>query len=312
MITPSRFSSHGKLLLAGEYLVLDGARALALPTKSGQSLEIYSLEGGEPGLRWKSQDVEGHTWFEAFFSLPSLDVQRSSDPAVSENLHRILWECRRENSSFLTKEAALEVTTRLEFPRLWGLGTSSTLIANLAAWAKVDPYSLLFRTMGGSGYDIACARAEGAISYQLNDEGFPIVKDVPFSPPFLDQLFFIYLEKKQNSREGINRYRASSLQFDLAPRIQRCSAISLEMTQCDQLSDFGELMEEHEQLISGIIGLEKVKDQLFSDFPGWIKSLGAWGGDFVLVASEQSEEEVSRYFKEKGFGTCLSYSELIL
>jgi len=30
------FYSNGKLLITGEYLVLDGAKALALPTKYGQ------------------------------------------------------------------------------------------------------------------------------------------------------------------------------------------------------------------------------------------------------------------------------------
>ncbi len=34
------FRSNGKLLLTAEYLVLDGARAIALPTKLGQSLTV--------------------------------------------------------------------------------------------------------------------------------------------------------------------------------------------------------------------------------------------------------------------------------
>ena len=32
------FYSNGKLLITGEYVVLDGAKALALPTKYGQNL----------------------------------------------------------------------------------------------------------------------------------------------------------------------------------------------------------------------------------------------------------------------------------
>ena len=34
------FYSNGKLLITGEYVVLDGAKALALPTKFGQSLVV--------------------------------------------------------------------------------------------------------------------------------------------------------------------------------------------------------------------------------------------------------------------------------
>lgn len=37
------FKSNGKLLLTGEYLVLDGAVALALPTKMGQIMTVEPL-----------------------------------------------------------------------------------------------------------------------------------------------------------------------------------------------------------------------------------------------------------------------------
>jgi mevalonate kinase len=34
------FYSHGKLLITSEYAVLDGAKALALPTRLGQKLSV--------------------------------------------------------------------------------------------------------------------------------------------------------------------------------------------------------------------------------------------------------------------------------
>ena len=52
-----------------------------------------------------------------------------------------------------------------------------------------------------------------------------------------------------------------------------------------------------------------VKKRLFPDYPGSIKSLGAWGGDFILATGTESERE---YFKEKGYTTLRSYRELIL
>ena len=39
----SRYSSHGKFLLTGEYLVLKGALALALPLKLGQSMTVETF-----------------------------------------------------------------------------------------------------------------------------------------------------------------------------------------------------------------------------------------------------------------------------
>jgi mevalonate kinase len=48
------FYSNGKLLITGEYLVLDGAKAFALPTKFGQSLIIE--EGSNKAIQWISYD----------------------------------------------------------------------------------------------------------------------------------------------------------------------------------------------------------------------------------------------------------------
>ena len=39
----SQFYSHGKLLITGEYLVLDGAKALAVPTVFGQDLSVKKM-----------------------------------------------------------------------------------------------------------------------------------------------------------------------------------------------------------------------------------------------------------------------------
>ena len=56
-----KFYANGKLLLTGEYLVLDGAQALALPTKHGQGLIIE--ERKEKGLKWESYDEYGNVGF---------------------------------------------------------------------------------------------------------------------------------------------------------------------------------------------------------------------------------------------------------
>jgi len=52
-----------------------------------------------------------------------------------------------------------------------------------------------------------------------------------------------------------------------------------------------------------------VKERLFPDYFGTLKSLGAWGGDFILATGTK---ETPRYFKNKGFETILTYSEMIL
>ena len=44
------YRANGKLLLTGEYLVLKGALALALPTKLGQTMTVETVHA--PSLRW--------------------------------------------------------------------------------------------------------------------------------------------------------------------------------------------------------------------------------------------------------------------
>ncbi len=187
-------TAHGKLLLTGEYFVLDGALALALPVRYGQSLHIRPSDiSGR--LLWESRDSDGSTWFSAEYELPSLQLLRSSDAATADTLAAMLLACRRQCPNFLGRSEGLHVLTQTDFPRAWGLGTSSTLIAALGRWSGADPYAVLFDTLGGSGYDIACAFAESPVLYQLLEGHKPQVQAVEFAPPFSDQLYFVYLGK---------------------------------------------------------------------------------------------------------------------
>lgn len=51
-------------------MVLDGANALALPTKFGQSLKVETIS--EPKIIWKSIDVEGDIWLDATINLKEI------------------------------------------------------------------------------------------------------------------------------------------------------------------------------------------------------------------------------------------------
>jgi hypothetical protein len=75
------------------------------------------------------------------------------------------------------------------------------------------------------------------------------------------------------------------------------------------LESFTQLLQQHEILLSTILKTETVKETLFPDFEGAIKSLGAWGGDFVLVVSK---ENPSSYFNSKGYETVIPYGKMIL
>lgn len=306
------FYGNGKLLLTGEYFVLDGAKSLAVPTSCGQDIIVKQIPG--PQLIWKSYTNTNECWLEAIFDLPKLrlfsaDFEASEDggnDTLAENLLKILQEVRNLNPEFLNKNQGYLVETHLSFPKNWGLGTSSTLINNLANWAGVNPYNLLEKTFGGSGYDLACAKHNNPILYAKVGK-LPIVEKVEFSPLFKDQLYFVYLNKKQNSREGIKRFNA--LKGNLSTEIKIISELTDAFVDCNNLFEFEKLMIEHEQLVSKTIQLKPVQEELFSDYFGQTKSLGAWGGDFILATGNK---DTPNYFNKKGFQTVIPYQDLIL
>ncbi len=296
----STFYSNGKLLLTSEYFVLDGATALAIPTKYGQTLTIHNSE--ENQINWKSFDEKNALWFEAVFDL-KLQLASSSDENTAKTLQKILQEAQRLNNSFLNSSKGIDIHTTLDFPREWGLGSSSTLINNVAQWAGVNAFELLEKSFGGSGYDIACAQNPFPVLYS-NKEKPPLVQKVELDWPFKDHLYFVYLNQKQSSKKAIGHYK----KINPTAGVDIVNALTEQILKCDTLSQFENLLNEHENFISKTLQLAKIKDQLFPDFPGSIKSLGAWGGDFILATGESGKT----YFKQKGYNVVIPFNEMLL
>jgi mevalonate kinase len=297
------FYSNGKLLLTAEYLVLDGAEALAIPTVYGQSLEVRP--GTENVLKWKSLDEDYQVWFEAAFQINgSFSVISFSDKKMAETLQHILAEAKKLNPDFLSIKNGVEVISHLNFPRNWGLGSSSTLINNIAQWANVDAFVLLKNSFGGSGYDIACAQNDVPVLYS-NKQTPPTVKKVDLNWNFTEELFFVYLNKKQDSKKSISHY--NQLGLEKHTFIEQVNLITREILKAKTIAHFEVLIEQHESLLSEMLQLPKIKDQLFSDFRGSLKSLGGWGGDFILATGK----DVPDYFRKKGFTVIVPFKKMI-
>ncbi|MBT9187451.1 GYDIA family GHMP kinase [Zobellia russellii] len=300
------YYSNGKLLLTGEYAILDGALGLAIPTKYGQTLKVTPTQSQQ--LIWKSLDNEEKAWFKTSVDIGELatDKKEVTNETVETVLLNILKEAKKLNPNFLFKTTGLEVETKLDFPRDWGLGSSSTLINNIAQWAEVDAFQLLWNAFSGSGYDIACAQNNTPILYQVKEK-IPTIKPVAFNPKFKKQLFFVHLDKKQNSREGIAQYR--KMEFDHIKLTESITRLTLEITESKDLETFGSLLERHEALLSRILQTKTIKQQLFPDYLGTIKSLGAWGGDFILAIGNKDTPD---YFIKKGYRTVIPYDKMVL
>lgn len=307
------FYSNGKLLISGEYLVLNGALALAVPTKFGQRMEVEEDPAGENILFWKSFDQENKIWAEVQFSkddlMPFRETLKTIDADVYDNLQKILNECRRSNPAFLKNGGSTIVNNYLNFDRAWGLGSSSTLLSNLAQFANADALQLNKTVFGGSGYDIACARSGKPVFFRIDQEG-PIYDSVNFSPPNPEQIFFIHLNQKQNSKTAVEEFLARNEKFE--EEVEIISEISEALLFCDEFPDFIQLILEHEELMQFVLQEERIQTKLFPDFNGVVKSLGAWGGDFVMAASEMDPDEIINYFKQKNYPTILNYSDMVL
>ena len=306
--TIENYRANGKLLLTGEYAVLDGALALAVPTKLGQRLEVEkSTHSGV--IEWTSYGSEDEVWFEGQFELGTMHHLESNDPATGKRLEEIFQAIQAQQLDFLQHSNGLRFRTYLDFPREWGLGSSSTLLSLLAQYAEADPQRLLQDTFGGSGYDIACAQAEEPILYQRRG-GKPQFVELHYDPPFTDALYFVYRNQKQDSRAGMRRYRAHAA--DSEALVAEISHLTAQVVTAATLTALEAYLDEHEQLIGEAIGMPPVKDSHFLDYWGSVKSLGAWGGDFVLVTSNRTAEATRTYFRERGYPVVLDYQQMVL
>ena len=300
-----RFHSNGKLLLSGEYLVLHGALSLAVPASFGQSLEIFNMEHGST-LLWESR-VVSKPWFHCEMDPGNWQIIKTDQPDTARSLVQILKAAAeiRGDTGWLR---GTTVKTEVEFDIEWGLGSSSSLISNIAWWAGIDPFRLSRAVSSGSGYDIACARSDRPLLYRIGNAG-PEYKAIDFLPPFHDQLAFVHLGRKQDSASSVKNYLNKALVRE--QDLSSISRITEGLSRAGELNEFELLVKEHEQILSDILGNPPVKHGLFPDYPGEVKSLGAWGGDFVMITMHQEWQAVREYFSAKGMETIIPYNKMV-
>ena len=295
--------SHGKILLTAEYAVLNGVTALALPTKRGQHFTLEHTQ--DQKIVWQSFDVQGKKWIDVVFDLDfHVVTQTDTEEKIIETLQNILSEMAILQPNFYGN--GFSFVSRLEFERSWGLGSSSTLFHALRKGFSINPYQLLEATMGGSGYDIAAAEAEGAILYQRNGHQ-PKIQNVSFMPAFAENLFFIHLNQKQDSGKAVAAYNKRKAPDSATQKT--LEVLGQEILLVEEQDEFNALVKTHEIVIGKIIGQTPIQERLFPDFNGQIKSLGAWGGDFILASGGENTVD---YFKDKGYTTVIPYREFIL
>lgn len=290
--------ASGKLMLTGEYVALCGAKSLALATHMGQSM-LVSIQPGQNFLQWKAFLPNKSIWFEATFLLPNLRTITCTDDQAAEVIATLL----KTSGYKFKRDTSYTVETLLEFDPSWGLGSSATLIANLANFTKANAFKLLEKSFGGSGYDVAVSLANQTLIFQKDAE--PQWQTIDFHPAFADDLLFIYSGKKRVSSEAIKNFDCSTVKEET---ILKINEITDSILTCPDLEQFELLLNQHESLLSDLLQEKTLKEAQFHDFEGSIKSLGAWGGDFFLSTRK---EEAKRYFSNKGYTTMFEWNEII-
>jgi mevalonate kinase len=246
--------------------VLHGAEALAIATEKGQTLRY---EDADCELHWVAKDSEDRVW---------MDCVASQDPHLSRILNAV--EKLKGN---LPRRG--RVTTQLEFNRNWGWGSSSSLIDLVAQWTGLDPMELHFETSEGSGFDVACARAGGAIAYQKTGPQSAVWKNVASAHWPHEHFGLVYLGGKQDSQREVAKIRREPL----ASELDAISALSRHLASSKDVDAWSQAIDELEDRTASWLGMERVQKR----FPGvraTIKSLGAWGGDFALAVAQDPED----------------------
>lgn len=297
-----RIFSPGKLMITSEYVAVDGALVLAVPTKPGQEL-FFEEENDEKSLIYWKAFHQNQLWLETIIDYKSWEILETNHQKASEFILKVLKNVQDLSDIRFKTNQSYHLKTNLQFPPDFGLGSSSTLMSNLGEWAQIDPFLLNEISLGGSGYDVAVAKEKSAILYSRFPER--VYEKVTFDPPFKDELIFIHLNQKQDTREGIAHYKSKPTSTEL---INAYSELTKNIVNCRTLEEFSQLMTIHEQKLSDFLGIPTVKEKYFQNCPSFVKSLGAWGGDFVLTSKFGDYEA---YFKTEGFDRIFFWSDLI-
>lgn len=301
------FYSKGKLMLAGEYMVVAGSSALSLPLNFGQSLTISFNQDGPHEVLWKTFEGESQS-VEYSFPIEDINQQRYKPEGNRGYFLRILRGARRINPEFLAKKGLYVAESLIETGLKPGLGQSSSLLSNIALWAGVDAYRLNRLVSKGSGYDIASARAEGPIRFQKKCPE-PIIERVEIDKKILNNIFLVHLNRKEDSEKAISLYL--KLLMTKKKAVATMNNIIDKMVAAKSISEFGGLMEQHDELLENILRRKPIKKLYFNEFNGWVKSSGAWGGDYILALTEEDAGTVKQYFNEKGFKTVVKLTEFL-
>lgn len=295
------FRASGKLMLTGEYAVLDGATSWAVPTQFGQN--ITCTPRIQPGITWTSINHLNEVWFEAEWNGLGVLTDHSNEE-VAHTLDGILQYAQGLNSTVFS---GWDIEIEMDFPREWGLGSSSSLVALIGHWLNVDPYLLFENNLTGSGYDVAVAYNNCGVLYNLDKNGRTIELS-NHVPSVTNQLYFAYSGVKQSSASEVKSYTTLPLtqRESIVPQLNELTQTLYSTT---SFIEFSDAVREHERILGTVLE-RKTMNEKWPTINGAMKHLGAWGGDFFLLATQDPSD--LEKLKNGGIDTLFSWNEIML
>ena len=278
------FFAPGKILLAGEYTVLLGLEAHAVPVKSGQWLEFFAYntpENQAPTVHFKALDEQGDIWLENTYDLDS-EAWRNAPARELDAFDKVL---HLVGDDFWEPQTSYRLETRLEFGRDTGLGSSSTFIALMSQCFRLDPQKLQEQIFAGSGYDVAVACLGKPLSFWRNEKGAHY-RSWKLPASLTQDWHVVFLGEKVNSRKSASAI-LQKLQEILAEPFykQQFERVLNIVRDAETTASLEAALEMYQLLLAQLLEMETPYKQLQLKpvKQGLCKWLGAWGGDMLLV-----------------------------
>jgi mevalonate kinase len=276
------YFAPGKILLAGEYAVLLGLNAHAVPVKKGQWLEYFEFktpENQQDTLYYKAIDIQGTAWMNAQCLLTTRTWVGGETPDVLQQVFDAIPE------TFWKPGFSYRLETRLEFSRDSGLGSSSTFTALMSHCFQLEPQRLQERLFQGSGYDVAIATVQKPLTFWRNDQGAHF-KSWKLPPENTQDWTILFLGNKVNSRSSSANIIESLRQIIAEPfYLLQFEKVLHIIETAESANALEAALEMYQLLLSQLLNMETPYQhfQLKPVKKGLCKWLGAWGGDMLLV-----------------------------
>ena len=297
------YHSNGNLLLTGEYLISDGAEAIALPLRKGHTLAVKPIHGKK--IIWESV-YNQKTETKVIFRSDDFQIIQTDNENSANFIQQVLRKAMDHLPS-LNQLPGYHIKAFHDYPAFLEFGCESAMIANIADWFNINPFRFSRDISPGLESQIACAKNHKPILFKATNK-FPDYQEINLNFPFAEHLHFIYTGNKDDSSDRTKQLHNYPYFHEILIKI---SEINNQIIQSSSLEAFEKALLNHDKLLSEVLNEKRLQEKAFRNFPGIVKPLNDWSGKFVLASWKGKNNELREYFGSYNIQTIFSWEELI-